>query len=203
MRYKDPERIKRIVGIIEHWKLKEGSEQTITQIAADAGMPVSRVYAYLKEMDEKGLISFSRGHYETPRTEMISDNTNMAPVCGSVKCGDPQLEEAEIYEYVRLPASLFGKKEMYILQAKGDSMDDAGIEQGDYVVVENSQSPRKNDIVVAIDEEGANTLKRFKGANKKGQARLAYENEKEYPGKELLLDQMRIQGIARFVIKKL
>ena len=203
MRHKDPDRIKRIVEIIEHWKLKEGSEPTITQIAADAGMPVSRVYAYLKEMDEKGLISFSRGHYETPRTEMISDNTNMAPVCGSVKCGDPQLEEAEIYEYVRLPVSLFGTKDMYILQAKGDSMDDAGIEQGDYVVVENSQSPRKNDIVVAIDEEGANTLKRFKGANKKGQARLAYENEKEYPGKELLLDQMRIQGIARFVIKKL
>ncbi len=203
MRYKDPERIKKIVEIIEYWKLKEGTEPTITQIAADAEMPVSRVYAYLKEMDEKGIISFSRGHYETPKTEMISDDINMAPVCGSIKCGDPQLEEAEIFEYVRLPASIFGSKEMYILKAKGDSMNDAGIEQGDYVVVENRQFPDKNDIVVAMDEEGANTLKRYKGVNKNGQARLAYENEKEYPGKEILLDQMRIQGIARFVIKKL
>ena len=65
------------------------------------------------------------------------------------------------------------------------------------------QYPEKNDIVVALDEEGANTLKRYKGANKKGQARLAYENESKYPGKEILLDQMRIQGIAKFVIKKL
>ena len=55
MRHKDPERIKKIVEIIEYWKLKEGTEPTITQIAADAGMPVSRVYAYLKEMDEKGI----------------------------------------------------------------------------------------------------------------------------------------------------
>ena len=203
MRYKNPERIKKIVEIIEYWKLKEGTEPTITQIAADAGMPVSRVYAYLMEMDEKGIISFSRGHYETPKTEMISDDINMAPVCGSIKCGDPQLEEAEIYEYVRLPVSIFGNKEMFILKAKGDSMNDAGIEHGDYVVVENRQFPEKNDIVVAMDEEGANTLKRFKGANKKGQARLAYENESKYPGKEILLDQMRIQGVARFVIKKL
>ncbi len=203
MRYKDPERIKKIVEIIEYWKLKEGTEPTITQIAADAGMPVSRVYAYLKEMDEKGIISFSSGHYETPKTELISDDINMAPVCGSIKCGDPQLEEAEVYEYVRLPASIFGNKDMYILKAKGDSMDDAGIEHGDYVVVENTNFPEKNDIVVAMDEEGANTLKRFKGSNKKGQARLAYENESKYPGKEILLDQMRIQGVARFVIKKL
>ena len=43
----------------------------------------------------------------------------------------------------------------------------------------------------------------IKGTNKKGQARLAYENKERYPGKEILLDRMRIQGIARFVIKKL
>ncbi|MBQ6171468.1 MAG: repressor LexA [Clostridia bacterium] len=203
MRYKDPERIKKIVEIIEYRKLKEGTEPTITQIAADAGMPVSRVYAYLKEMDEKGIISFSRGHYETPKTEMISDDINTAPIVGSVKCGDPQLKEAEIYEYVRLPSSIFGNKEMYILKAKGDSMVDAGIDEGDTVVVENRQYPEKNDIVVAMDEEGSNTLKRYKGTNKKGQARLAYENKERYPGKEILLDSMRIQGIARFVIKKL
>lgn len=202
MRYKDPERIKKIVEIIEYWKLKEGTEPTITQIAADAGMPVSRVYAYLKEMDEKGIISFSRGHYDTSKTEMISDEITTAPVCGSVKCGDPQLEEAEIFEYVRLPASIFGNKEMYILKASGDSMVDAGIEDGDTVVVENNLYAEKNDIVVAMDDEGANTLKRYKGS-RKGKAVLAYENNDRYPEKEILLDKMRIQGIARFVIKKL
>ena len=203
MRYKDPERIQKIVEIIEYWKLKEGREPTIADIARSANMPQSRVHAYLKEMNEKGVITYRHRQFNTSKTEMISNDINTAPVVGSIKCGDPQLEEAEILEYVRLPSSIFGSKEMYILKAKGDSMEDAGIEDGDTVVVENSQYPKKNDIVVAIDEEGGNTLKRFKGSNKKGQARLAYENEGRYPGKEILLDQMNIQGIAKFVIKKL
>ena len=203
MRYKDQDKINKIVQIIEYWRLKEGTEPTISQIAADANMSRSCVHNYLTEMNEKGIISYSRRHYDTSRTEMISEEITTAPVCGTVKCGDPQLEEAEIYEYVRLPVSIFGNKEMYILKAKGDSMVDAGIEDGDTVVVENRQFPEKDDIVVAMDEEGANTLKRYKGANKKGQARLAYENVERYPGKEILLDSMRIQGIARFVIKKL
>ena len=203
MRYKDQDKINKIVQIIEYWRLKEGTEPTISQIAADANMSRSCVHNYLKEMDEKGIISYSRRHYDTSRTEMISEEITTAPVCGSVKCGDPQLEEAEIYEYVRLPVSIFGNKEMYILKAKGDSMVDAGIEEGDIVVVENRQYPEKNEIVVAMDEEGANTLKRYKGTNEKGQATLAFENERKYKGKEIHLDQMRIQGVARFVIKKL
>ena len=202
MRYKDPEKIKKIVEIIEYWKLKEGVEPTVAQIAADAGISKGRVHDYLHEMDERGIISYSPRNCNTPRTQMISDNINTAPVVGSVKCGDPQLEEAEIYEYVRLPASIFGNKEMYILKASGDSMVDAGIEDGDTVVVENNPYAEKNDIVVAMDDEGANTLKRYKGS-RKGKAVLAYENIDKYPDKEILLDKMRIQGIARFVIKKL
>ena len=83
-------------------------------------------------------------------------------------------------------------------------MIDAGIDEGDYVVVENRQNAEKEDIVVALDEEGANTLKRFKGIEKKtGEAILAFENQETYPGKTLKMDKMRIQGVARFVIKKL
>lgn len=113
MRYKDQDKINKIVEIIEYWRLKEGTVPTITQIAEDAKMSRSCVHAYLKEMDECGIITYSRRHYDTSKTEMISDDINTAPVVGSVKCGDPQLEQAEIYEYVRLPASIFGNKEMY------------------------------------------------------------------------------------------
>ena len=202
MRRKDPERIQKIVEIIEHWKLEEGREPTIADIAEEANMPPSRVHAYLKEMDERGIITYANRRFDTPKTEVLSGGLNPAPIVGSIKCGDPQLEQAEILEYVTLPVAIFGKNEMYILKASGDSMEDAGIEEGDYVVVENTPHPEKNDIIVAMDDDGENTLKRFKGANRKGQARLAYENESKYPGKEILLDQMRIQGVARFVIKK-
>ena len=203
MRKKSPERIDQIIKAIEHLKLSEGKEPTIPEISKATGLSYSRIHSYLTEMNEKGIITYGNRHYDTPKTEMTDFTGNVAPVVGSVKCGDPQLEEAEILEYVKLPAAIFGKSAMYILTARGDSMEDAGIAEGDYVVVENTVDHQKNDIVVAMDEDGANTLKRYKGKDKSGKARLAYENESVYPGKEIKLDQMRIQGVARFVIKKL
>ena len=85
MSHKDPEKIQKIVQIIEYWKLREGREPTIADIAKDAGMPQSRVHAYLKEMDEKGIITYRHRQFDTPKTEMISDRVNTAPVVGSVK----------------------------------------------------------------------------------------------------------------------
>ena len=203
MRYKDPDRIKKIVKIIEDWRILEGTEPTITQIAEKAGMGRSRVHAYLKEMDEQGIITYSRRHYNTPKTEMINERSGATPIVGSVKCGDPELEEADIEEYVRLPEAIFGDKSMYILRARGDSMVDAGIDEGDFIVVENTPVATKNDIVVAMDDDNQNTLKRYKGLNKDGRAVLAYENDNQYPNEKLIIDKMRIQGIARFVIKRI
>jgi repressor LexA len=203
MRYKDPDRIKKIVKIIEDWRILEGTEPTITQIAEKAGMGRARVHAYLKEMDEQGIITYSRRHYNTPKTEMINERSGATPIVGSVKCGDPELEEAEIEEYVRLPETIFGDKSMYILRARGDSMVDAGIDEGDFIVVENTPVAAKNDIVVAMDDDNQNTLKRYKGLNKDGNAVLAYENDNRYPNEKLIIDKMRIQGIARFVIKRI
>ena len=203
MRYKDPDRIKKIVKIIEDWRILEGTEPTITQIAEKAGMGRARVHAYLKEMNEQGIITYSRRHYNTPKTEMINERSGATPIVGSVKCGDPELEEAEIEEYVRLPETIFGDKSMYILRARGDSMVDAGIDEGDFIVVENTPVAAKNDIVVAMDDDNQNTLKRYKGLNKDGKAVLAYENDNQYPNEKLIIDKMRIQGIARFVIKRI
>lgn len=202
MRKKDPGRAENILKAIERLKLTEGKEPTIPEISKATGLSYSRIHSYLIEMNEKGIIKYSGRHYETPKTGMISSDVTTVPVVGSVRCGEPQPEEAEIIEYVRLPSAIFGKRDMYILTARGDSMEDAGIDEGDYVVVENVREPSRNDIVVAMDEDGENTLKRYKGSDKEGRARLAYENESAYPGREILLDRMSIQGVARFVIKK-
>ena len=82
-------------------------------------------------------------------------------------------------------------------------MVDAGIDEGDFIVVENTPVATKNDIVVAMDDDNQNTLKRYKGLNKDGKAVLAYENDNQYPNEKLIIDKMRIQGIARFVIKRI
>ena len=106
--------------------------------------------------------------------------------------------------YVSLPEAIFGKGEFYLLRAVGNSMEDAGISEGDLVLIQKQSNCKVGDIVVALDEENANTLKVYGGTdNKSKKAILKYANEKEYPGKRILVSRLVVQGVARHVIKKL
>ena len=136
---------------------------------------------------------------------MLKCNTNRfsAPLVGSVLCGDPTAEEEYIEEYVSLPESIFGSGEFFLLRARGDSMTDAGIEEDDLVLIEKTPVAKEGDIVVALDEDNRNTLKRFGGYDKRGNAILEYMNESIYPGKTILVNGLTVQGVARHVIKSL
>lgn len=109
-----------------------------------------------------------------------------------------------IEEYVSLPVSMFGKGDFYILRAKGDSMVDAGIDEDDLLVIERNCPALEGDIVVALDEDNQNTLKRYAGYDEdSGYYILEYENEEQYPGKTVKLRSFQVQGVARHVIKSL
>ena len=106
--------------------------------------------------------------------------------------------------YVSLPVSMFGKGDFYILRAKGDSMVDAGIDEDDLLVIERNCPALEGDIVVALDEDNQNTLKRYAGYDKdSGYYILEYENEARYPGKTIKVRSFQVQGVARHVIKSL
>ena len=81
-------------------------------------------------------------------------------------------------------------------------MIDAGIEEGDLVLVELCNEANEGDIVVALDPEGENTLKRYAGKDRDGYL-LAYMNEACYPGKVMKVKSFVVQGVARHVIKTL
>ena len=111
---------------------------------------------------------------------------------------------AFIEEYVSLPVSMFGKGDFYILRAKGDSMADAGIDEDDLLVIERNCPALEGDIVVALDEDNQNTLKRYAGYDEdSGYYILEYENEEQYPGKTIKLRSFQVQGVARHIIKSL
>jgi len=127
-----------------------------------------------------------------------------APLVGSIQCGSPEEEQEYVEEYVSLPVSMFGKGEFYILRAKGDSMVDAGIEEDDLLVIERNCPADVGDIVVALDANGQNTLKRYTGYDEeKGCYLLSYENEERYPGKVIRVKSFTVQGVARHVLKTL
>ena len=153
--------------------------------------------------DEEGLLSYDGNTIDTKELNFRTMNTARAVIVGSIPCGEAQSEEEYVEEYVNLPTNLFGKGDFYILRAKGDSMEDAGISEGDLVVILKQPTAEVGDIVVALDDQNQNTLKRFAGFDENNKAVLAYMNEAVYPGKIILVKELMVQGVAKYVIKSL
>lgn len=82
-------------------------------------------------------------------------------------------------------------------------MVDAGIDEGDLVVIRKQQTATEGDIVVALDEESRNTLKRLGAFDDNGNVILEYMNQEVYPDKIITVKELIVQGVAEHVIKKL
>ena len=121
-----------------------------------------------------------------------------AAVLGNIACGLPNVAEENIEEYVSLPESLFGRGEFYILRARGESMIEAGIEDGDLVVIRKQSYANDGDIIVALVEEEATLKRMYREEN--GRIILHPENKEM---SDIIVDNCIIQGIAVKVIKDL
>ena len=174
---------------------------TTGELAGEVGLSRGAVHKYLVEMDERGLISYRGGMLSgIEKMEKTAVDFFSAPLVGSIACGDPESEEESVDLYISLPGCLFGKGEFYLLRCEGDSMEDAGICDGDIVLIRKQAECRVGDIVVALDDRNRNTLKRYAGTDQEsGKAVLRYENEAVYPGKAILVDGLVVQGVARNV----
>ena len=204
MRYKSPELMKEICTFVSDYYRDRRSSPSVNDIARAVGIAKTTAYRYLVDMNERGM-NFYDGHtIETPQIDKCVSGYFSAPIVGSIRCGDPEIEEANVEEYVSLPESIFGQGEFYILRASGDSMVDVGIEDKDLVVIRKQATASVGDIVVALDEENQNTLKTFDGIDEKtGYVVLRYENQKKYPDKEIRVRELVVQGVAKHVIKAL
>ncbi len=110
----------------------------------------------------------------SPSTTQIADAVGI--VRGTVSCGVPTLEEEYAEEYVSLPVSMFGNGTFFILRANGESMIDAEIAPGDFVLVRKQSEAMDGDIVVAL-VGNENTLKRYFVDTENKQIRLHPENK--------------------------
>ena len=202
MRSKDPALMEKIRVFVDRY-YRERHAAPSTQAVGDAvGVTKQTACRYLLEMDERGMLEYRGGIRSSPQMAKCRTGYISVPVVGSIRCGDPETETEEVEEYVSLPESIFGRGSFYLVRAKGDSMTDAGIEEGDLVLIELSREAKVGDIVVALGPEGENTLKRYAGQAADGY-RLAYMNEAKYPGKFITVRSFAVQGVARHVIKTL
>ena len=204
MRAKSAHLKRDIYEFVNAWKRENGRSPSLKVIADRFHVSRTTIYRYLLEMTADNIgFTYTGDNIETKELNTENMSLSQAWVVGSVPCGEAQEEEEYIEAYVNLPSVLFGKGEFYILRAKGDSMEDSGIAEGDMVVIKKQETAEIGDIVVALDEDGRNTLKRFGGFDKKHRAILEYMNEAVYPGKTIKVKELTVQGVANHVIKKL
>jgi repressor LexA len=158
-------RQKEIFDFIRRYASRYGYPPTVREIGKAVGLhSSSTVHAHLANLEKVGLL---RRDPTKPRAiELLVDRAKRAmrgpglPLVGHVAAGEPILAEENIEEYVQLPAAIGGEQGDYILEVKGDSMRDAGILEGDYVVVSEADDADNGQIVVALIEDEA-TVKRF------------------------------------------
>ena len=204
MRSKSLELMEQISKYIGDYYRQHHSTPTTREIASAVGLSPASVYNYLVEMDKRGMLSYENGEITNlPKISKTPTGYFSAPLVGSIRCGDPEREEAEVEMYVSLPEALFGKGDFYLLRAAGDSMEDEDICDGDLVLIRKQPDCEVGDIVVALDENGENTLKVYGGIDKRTKkVILKYANEAVYPGKRILVNELTVQGVVRFIIKK-
>src|SRR2546429_2077660 len=144
---------------------KYGYPPTVREIGKAVGLhSSSTVHAHLANLEKVGLL---RRDPTKPRAiELLVDRAKRAvgrsglPLVGQVAAGEPVLAEENIEEYLDVPAVIGGDRGDYVLRVTGDSMKDAGILDGDYVVVREADEALNGEIVVALIEVEA-TVKCF------------------------------------------
>lgn len=186
---------------------KKGYPPTVREICQGVSLKsTSTVHGHLERLENKGFI---RRDPTLPRAIEIlgrNDSTTLpiqkemvqVPVVGRVTAGQPILAVENIEDTFPLPVDFIGKRESFILCIRGESMIDAGILDGDYVIVEQRNTASNGDIVVALLEEEEATVKRF--FKEKGHVRLQPENAFMDP---IIVSDARILGKVTGVIRKL
>lgn len=164
-------RQQQIYNFIESYIEQKGFGPTVREIceAVNLSSP-STVHVHLKTLEDKGYIvrdslksrSIALPYKEETQTHGSAayENSISLPVVGRVAAGEPILAEQNIENTLTLPTELVGDSASFILSVHGDSMIEAGINDGDYVVVKEQQVANNGEIIVALIEDGA-TVKRF------------------------------------------
>ena len=159
----------KILQAIKAALLTNGYPPSMREIGAAAGLasPASVQYQ-LQALEKKGFIRRdpSRGRAlevllpGEPSEVAHTDKTRMVPLLGQIAAGGPILAEQVIEETFPLPESIVGQGELFMLKVKGDSMIDAAICDGDFVVIRSQKGCEKGEIVAAMIN-GEATVKTF------------------------------------------
>lgn len=194
---------RQILDFIKQFIQSNGSAPTLKQIAGAIDVSsLATVHEHLQALEEKGLLK--RKHGKNRSMELTEAESNFssdgfdAPILGFIAAGAPIEPYTDPNATMNIPATFVsGRKRTYVLQVRGQSMIEDHINDGDFVVIEQTESANDGEIVVALLDNGMATLKRFfKEATR---IRLQPANSTMQP---IFVKNVRIQGKVVGLVRK-
>lgn len=200
-------RQQQVYDYIEQYIEAKGFGPTVREICEAVGLSSpSTVHVHLKTLEEKGFIvrdSLKSRSIALPHKEeseglgaQAFERTVTLPLVGQVAAGEPILAEQNIEDTLTLPTELVGDSASFLLTVHGESMIEAGINDGDWIVIKQQKTAHNGEIVVALIEDGA-TVKRF--YKESDHIRLQPENSSMEP---IIVSNCAIVGKVVAVLRK-
>lgn len=169
----------KIEQFINEYHAFYGVAPSIRAIAAMLHVSGPTAWRYVQRMHEEGLLEYNGGYgrITTSAQKKTGGQTERIPTVGSISCGLPKLAEEDIEEYISLPTSWVGSGKIFALRADGHSMINAGIDTGDYILIRQQDTAEPGQIIVALVDNEAATLKRYRPHPERGIVELVPEND--------------------------
>ena len=191
---------------IKQYLVKRGYAPTVRELCQEMNLSsTATVQVHLNNLEKKGYLKKEDGKNRT--IELLVDNEYMpknelvvdVPLLGKITAGNPIEAIERPDEYFSLPSHLIpNNKEVFTLNVDGESMINAGILDGDIVIVERTNTARNGEIVVAMTDENEVTLKTF--YKEKDHFRLQPENDTMEP---FIMQNVTILGKAIGLYRKI
>jgi repressor LexA len=194
-------RQKQILNHIEESIRRNGYAPSLTEISEQFKLrSISTVHKHLVHLEEKGLI---KRHWNRARAiEVVpGDKKPMArdvPLAGLIAAGEP-IEAVRWNELVAVPEDMIGRRDVYVLKVRGESMIEDQIRDGDFVIVERRTDPKNGELIVALLNGESATLKKF--YREKSQIRL----QPSHPTMKPIFvqeDDLTVQGVVVGLLRK-
>lgn len=193
-----------VLDFIKSEIASKGYPPAVREICKAVGVSsTSTVHSHLNKLEKLGYI---RRDPTKPRAILVTDKSKdkdeaiglnqeiiNLPLVGEITAGQPILAEQNIQEYIPLPSSFVKGKNTFMLKVKGESMINAGILDGDYVIIDKQETAENNQIIAALVDSDTATVKRF--FKETDRIRLQPENEFMEP-MYFELNQVKIIGVV-------
>lgn len=198
MKTLDNQKLEKLLTYIKEYQIRNGRSPSYRTIMRDLQFnDIAMVSRYVNRLYSNGLIKKDNiGAIQIP-SQYKAGQTILAPVVGSVACGQPILAIQNIEFTASLPVEIFGDQELYGLYAQGDSMIGVGIFDGDLIFYLPTSSANDGDIVVALIGDESATVKRY---YKRKEGVVLHPENPNY--QDIVTKDVKIQGIVKRVVRR-